>query len=147
MKKFLLIIVALTAMIFASCNKEKDADDTEKEEIEKLLARYGDTCFVEHNGIYLYLTEEGDKEYANSDIVKMIYTGQTLKDNNTFAKNDTLEFIYGKSGLISGFLRALPYIKRNSKGQLLIPYQYGYGARRVGTIEPYSTLLFTVEMK
>jgi FKBP-type peptidyl-prolyl cis-trans isomerase len=147
MKKFLLIIVALTAMIFASCNKEKDADDTEKEEIEKVLARYGDTCFVEHNGIYLYLTEEGDKEYQSTDIVKMIYSGQALQGNNTFAKNDTLEFIYGKSGLISGFLRALPYIKRNSKGQLLIPYQYGYGARRVGTIEPYSTLLFTFEMK
>ncbi|MBR4326485.1 MAG: hypothetical protein IKP73_13265, partial [Bacteroidales bacterium] len=109
MKKFLLIIVALMAMIFASCNKEKDANDTENELIEKLLARYGDTSFVEHNGIYLYLTEEGDKEYANSDIVKMIYTGQTLKDNNTFAKNDTLEFIYGRSGLISGVLRALPY--------------------------------------
>ena len=147
MKKFLLIIVALTAMIFASCNKEKDADDTEKEEIEKVLARYGDTCFVEHNGIYLYLTEEGDKEYQSTDIVKMIYSGQALQGNNTFAKNDTLEFIYGKSGLISGFLRALPYIKRNSKGQLLIPYQYGYGARRVGTIEPYSTLLFTFEMQ
>ncbi len=137
----------MTAMIFASCNKEKDADDTEKEEIEKVLARYGDTCFVEHNGIYLYLTEEGDKEYQSTDIVKMIYSGQALQGNNTFAKNDTLEFIYGKSGLISGFLRALPYIKRNSKGQLLIPYQYGYGARRVGTIEPYSTLLFTFEMK
>ena len=147
MKKFLLIIVALMAMIFASCNKEKDANDTENELIEKLLARYGDTSFVEHNGIYLYLTEEGDKEYANSDIVKMIYTGQTLKDNNTFAKNDTLEFIYGRSGLISGFLRALPYIKRNSKGQLLIPYKYGYGGRRVGTIEPRSTLLFTFEMQ
>lgn len=147
MKKFLLIIVALTAMIFASCNKEKDADDTEKEEIEKVLARYGDTCFVEHNGIYLYLTEEGDKEYQSTDIVKMIYSGQALQGNNTFAKNDTLKFIYGKSGLISGFLRALPYIKRNSKGQLLIPYQYGYGARRVGTIEPYSTLLFTFEME
>jgi len=77
----------------------------------------------------------------------MIYTGQTLKDNNTFAKNDTLEFIYGRSGLISGFLRALPYIKRNSKGQLLIPYKYGYGDRRVGTIEPRSTLLFTFEMR
>ena len=147
MKKFLLIIVAITAMIFASCSKEKDANDVEKEEIEKLLARYGDTCFVEHNGIYLYLTEEGDKEYASSDIVKMIYTGQALQGNNTFAKNDTMKFVYGKSGLISGFIRALPYIKRNSKGQLLIPYQYGYGARRVGTIEPYSTLLFTFEME
>ena len=147
MKKFLLIIVAFTAMIFASCNKENDANDKEKEVIEKILARYGDTCFVEHNGIYLYIMEEGDKEYGNSDVVKMIYTGQSLQDNNTFAKNDTMKFFYGKPGLISGFLRALPYIKRNSKGQLLIPYQYGYGSRRVGTIEPYSTLLFTYEMQ
>lgn len=147
MKKFLLIIVALTAMIFASCKKEKDANETEKEAIESLLKRYGDTCFVEYDGIYLYLTEEGDKEYQSTDIVKMIYTGQTLQGNNTFAKNDTLEFIYGKSGLISGFVKALPHIKRNSQGQLLIPYQYGYGSRRVGTIEPYSTLLFTFEMQ
>ena len=147
MKKFLLIIVAFTAMIFASCNKENDANDKEKEVIEKILARYGDTCFVEHNGIYLYIMEEGDKEYGNSDVVKMIYTGQSLQDNNTFAKNDTMKFFYGKPGLISGFQRALPYIKRNSKGQLLIPYQYGYGSRRVGIIEPYSTLLFTYEMQ
>jgi len=80
-------------------------------------------------------------------MVKMIYTGQVLQNNSTFAKNDTLEFLYGRPGLISGFLRALPYIRRNSKGQLLIPYQYGYGDRRIGTIEPYSTLLFTFEME
>ena len=149
MKKLLLIAVVITATLFlaTSCNKEKDANDTENELIEKLLARYGDTCFVEHNGIYLYLTEDGDKEYRSTDIVKMIYSGQTLQNNNTFAKNDTLKFVYGKSGLISGFLRALPYIKRNSKGQLLIPFQYGYGSQRVGTIEPYSTLLFTFEMQ
>jgi len=147
MKKFLFIAVVMTAVLLSSCSKEKDADDKESEAIEKILKRYGDTSFVEHNGIYLYLTEEGDKEYQSTDIVKMIYSGQALQDNNTFAKNDTLEFVYGKSGLISGFQRALPYIKRNSKGQLLIPYQYAYGSRRIGTIEPYSTLLFTFEMK
>jgi FKBP-type peptidyl-prolyl cis-trans isomerase len=139
--------LATTLFLATSCSKEKDADDVEKEQIEKILARYGDTCFVERNGIYLYLTDEGDQEYKTTDTVKMIYTGQALQHSNTFAKNDTLKFIYGKSGLISGFVRALPYIKRNSKGQLLIPYQYGYGSRRIGTIEPYSTLLFTFEME
>ncbi len=131
----------------SSCGKEKDATDTENELIDKILARYGDTCFVEHDGIYLYIEEEGDSEYASTDTVTMTYTGQTLKENNTFAKNQTYKFQYGKSGLIPGFVIALPYIKRNSKGQLLIPYKYGYGNNRVGTIEPYSTLLFTYEMK
>ncbi len=143
-----MIIIAFTLMAtISSCGKEKDANDTENEVIEKILARYGDTCFVEHDGIYLYIEEEGDSEYASTDIVQMTYTGQTLKDNNTFAKNQTMKFQYGNSGLISGFVRALPYIKKNSKGQLLIPYKYGYGNNRVGRIEPYSTLLFTYEMK
>ena len=79
-------------MIFASCSKEKDGQDKEDEVIEKLLARYGDTCFVEHNGIYLYIMEEGDKAYGNSDVVKMIYSGQTLQDNNTFAKTTRWSF-------------------------------------------------------
>lgn len=129
-----------------SCNKEKDASDTEKELIERTLSRYGDTCFVEHNGIYLYLIEEGEKAYGQSDIVTMVYSGQTLQNNVTFAKNDTLKFVYGTDQLISGFRKALPYIKRGSQGQLLIPYSYGYGSSRTGKIEPYSTLLFTFEM-
>jgi len=146
MKKILLMAVIMTALLSA-CSKEKDADDKESEVIENLLHRYGDTCFVEHEGIYLYIMEEGDREYGSSDVVKMIYTGQTLQDNSTFAKNDTMSFFYGKSGLVSGFQKALPYIKRNSKGQLIIPYRYGYGDQRVGIIEPYSTLLFTYEMQ
>ncbi len=135
------------AMVVASCSKEKDAKDDEGEIIEKMLARYGDTCFVEHDGVYLYLTEEGDTKYGNSDIVTMIYSGQTLQNSVTFAKNDTLTFVYGNPGLISGFMKALPYTKKNCKGQLLIPYKYGYGDRRIGVIEPYSTLLFTFELK
>ena len=148
MKKLLLIAVAITATLWmtTSCNKEKDASDTEKEIIEKTLARYGDTGFVEHNGIYLYLMEEGEVAYGQSDIVTMVYSGQTLQNNVTFAKDDTLRFVYGTDQLISGFQRALPYIKRGSQGQLLIPYIYGYGSNRTGTIEPYSTLLFTFKM-
>ena len=33
-----------------------------------------------------------------------------------------------------------------SKWELYIPYQLAYGERDMGTIKPYSALLFTVEL-
>jgi FKBP-type peptidyl-prolyl cis-trans isomerase len=147
MKKFLFIIVAFSVMIFASCNKEDDAEDKEKDLIAQTLKSHGDTCFVKHDGIYLYIMEEGEKNYGSSDIVKMIYSGVTLQDRTTFAQNDTMSFVYGTPKLIPGFIIALPYLKKGSKSQLLVPYRYGYGDSRTGKIEPYSTLLFTIELQ
>jgi FKBP-type peptidyl-prolyl cis-trans isomerase FklB len=102
---------------------------------------------VEHDGIYLYLVEQGNFEYSSDDVVKMTYTGQSLGDNFTFAKDKVVTFEYGNSGLIKGIDMALPYIKQGSKGYILVPFKYGYGKRRVGQIEPYSTLLFTFAMQ
>lgn len=146
MKK-IIFAIAITAAIFAisSCSKEKDADDFEGDLINKILK---DTLkiYEEHDGIYLYFDIEGDEEYKLTDSVTMVYSGKTLQNNCEFAKNDTLVFEYGRSGLIPGFQIALPYIKRHSVGELLIPYRFGYGSRKVGNIEAYSTLLFNFKM-
>ncbi|MBO7464147.1 MAG: FKBP-type peptidyl-prolyl cis-trans isomerase [Bacteroidales bacterium] len=148
MKKLFFIAISMIALFMAtSCSKENDAEDKEKDLITQVLKSHGDTCFVKINGIYLYIMEEGEKQYGSSDIVKMIYSGVTLQDHNTFAQNDTMSFVYGTPKLIPGFIIALPYLKKGSKSQLIVPFNYGYGDRRTGTIEPYSTLHFTIELQ
>ena len=51
--------------------------------------------------------------------------------------------IYGDNNLMDGWKMALPFIKKNSSGILLVTYDKGYGKERVGVVEPYSTLKFT----
>ncbi len=139
----LLFFLSIIAIINTSCSKEADGRDAENEAIEKFLSKYGDTCFVNYDGIYLYLTEEGTENYSNEDIVTITYSGQTLENVVTFAYNNVMQVVYGDNSLISGWKIALQQIKKGSEGILLIPYKKAYGKQRVGIIEPYSTLVFT----
>ena len=139
----MLIFSIIIAIATTSCSKEADGRDAEDEAIEKFLKKYGDTCFVSYNGIYLYLTEEGTEKYSNGDLVTITYTGQTLENVVTFANQNVMQVVYGNNSLISGWQTALEIIPKNSAGILLIPFKKGYGKKRVGVIEPYSTLAYT----
>lgn len=48
--------------------------------------------------------------------------------------------------VIKGWTEALTMMPVGSKWELYIPQQLGYGGRQAGRIEPYSTLVFTVEL-
>ena len=48
--------------------------------------------------------------------------------------------------VIKGWTEALCKMPVGSKWELYIPYQLAYGDRNTGSIKPYSTLIFTVEL-
>lgn len=79
-----------------------------------------------------------------SDIVKVKYVG-TLIDGTEFDKNEEgIEFQLG--GVIPGWTEMLQLMKVGEKVKVVIPQELAYGARQTYTIEPFSTLVFEIEL-
>jgi len=53
---------------------------------------------------------------------------------------------FGVNGVIAGWTEALKMMPVGSKWELYIPHNLAYGNRDMGTIKPYSTLIFTIEL-
>ncbi len=49
--------------------------------------------------------------------------------------------------VIKGWTEALTSMPVGSKWEIYIPQELGYGQHQAGQIKPYSTLIFTVELK
>lgn len=82
--------------------------------------------------------------------VQVVYEGKTI-DGNVF---DATERHGGKEydtfrcdQVIKGWTEALTLMPVGSKWELFIPQELAYGNRTAGQIRPYSTLIFTVELK
>jgi FKBP-type peptidyl-prolyl cis-trans isomerase FklB len=92
-------------------------------------------------------TGEGDKPTAEST-VKTHYHG-TLIDGTVFDssydRGQAAEFPVG--GVIAGWTEALQMMTVGSKWRLHVPHNLAYGERGAGgAIQPYSTLIFDVEL-
>lgn len=142
---FSFLVLIFAGVTLPSCNKmdqREDAEETQITNFKKSIAK--DTLNVyEIDGIILDIQKLGTEEYMPDDTLTLIFTGVAMQRNVTFAKNDTARVIYGDNNLIEGWKIALPFIKKNSSGILLVTYNKGYGKERVGVVEPYSTLKFT----
>lgn len=83
-----------------------------------------------------------------TDRVKVHYEGKlvdgTVFDSSTKHGKDPL--VFGANQVIKGWTEALCMMPVGSKWQLFIPYELAYGERNMGTIKPYSALIFTVEL-
>ena len=81
--------------------------------------------------------------------VEVVYEGKTI-DGNVFdatsrhgsAKTDKFRC----DQVIKGWTEALTSMKVGSKWEIYIPQELAYGERQAGSIKPYSTLIFTVEL-
>lgn len=89
---------------------------------------------------------KGKKPVA-TDKVKVHYHG-TLIDGTVFdssvERGEAITF--GLTQVIAGWTEALQLMPVGSKFKLYIPQQLGYGGQQAGSIPPYSTLIFEVEL-
>ena len=79
--------------------------------------------------------------------VKVHYKGTLIdgtKFDSSYDRNEPTTF--GVSQVIAGWTEALTLMPVGSKWELYIPQEIAYGARDMGTIKPFSTLIFEVEL-
>ncbi len=84
---------------------------------------------------------------TTSDVVKVNYKG-TLIDgtefDSSYSRNAPAEF--GVTQVIAGWTEALQLMPVGSKWELVVPQELAYGSADRGTIKPFSTLVFEIEL-
>ncbi len=104
---------------------------------------------VTASGLQYKIITEGKGPLPNDkNTVKVHYKG-TLIDGTTFDssydRGEPIEFAV--TGVIKGWVEALLMMPQGSKWELYIPYDLAYGDKGAGgTIPPYATLIFLVEL-
>ncbi len=96
---------------------------------------------------YKVIKEGKGKKPSATDRVKVHYHG-TLMDGTVF--DSSVErgepTTFGVNQVISGWTEALQLMPVGSKWILYIPQELAYGSQNMGTIQPYSPLIFEVEL-
>lgn len=100
------------------------------------------------SGLQYEIIKEGTGDIpTSSDQVKVHYHG-TLIDGEVFdssvERGEPAQF--GVTQVISGWTEALQLMPVGSKWKLYIPADLAYGSRDTGSIKPFSTLIFDVEL-
>jgi FKBP-type peptidyl-prolyl cis-trans isomerase FklB len=121
-----------------------------KEDGEKFLAENAlkEGVKVTESGLqYEVLKMARGKKPAATDRVKVHYHG-TLIDGTVF--DSSVErgqpTSFGLNQVIKGWTEGLQLMPVGSKFRFYIPQELGYGAQQAGSIPPYSTLIFEVEL-
>lgn len=142
----------------AKFNAARQAAKTELEEANKAA---GEKFLAENkqkkdvvtlpDGLQYKVLVKGDGPIPKpSDKVQVVYEGRTL-DGKVFdaTKNHGKDYDeFAADRLIKGWTEALTMMPVGSKWEIYIPQDLAYGARGAGRdIAPYSTLIFTLELK
>ena len=101
------------------------------------------------SGLQYKIIEAGsDVKPGPQDTVLVRYKG-TLLDGTVFDEvaADAEPIRLTLARVIPGWTEGLQLIGEGGKAQLYIPSELGYGANGTGGIEPYSTLIFDVELE
>lgn len=100
------------------------------------------------SGLQYKVLVKGDGDIPKStDRVKVHYRGTLLDGtefDSSYARREPITLGVGQ--VIAGWTQALQIMPVGSKWMLYIPYDLAYGERNMGTIPPYSNLIFEIEL-
>ena len=122
-----------------------------KEEGEKFLAENAlrEGVITTESGLQYEVIKKGKgkKTPTATDVVKVHYHG-TLTNGTVFDssvdRNEPISFALTQ--VIPGWTEGLQLMTVGSKYKFYIPQHLGYGSQQAGSIPPYSTLIFEVEL-
>ncbi len=152
-KNYFFTLIAIMAVLFASSCKKTETDEELRQKEEAELQKYIDdnniTTQPEASGLYYIETKAGTGAQAVAGkTVSVHYTGKLL-DGTVFdssAGRNPIDFVLGVGQVIPGWDEGIALMKQGGKATLIIPSSLAYGSRGSGSIPPYSTLVFDVEL-
>jgi FKBP-type peptidyl-prolyl cis-trans isomerase FkpA/FKBP-type peptidyl-prolyl cis-trans isomerase FklB len=132
----------------------KENYSTETANAEQKLSEYfknnNITAKETASGLNYVITKEGNGEKPSvGTLIKVHYTGKLLDGtvfDSSVNRNEPFQFVLGIGQVIPGWDEGLQLLSKGSKAVLYIPYYLAYGDRGAGTIPPFSTLIFEVEL-
>ena len=102
------------------------------------------------SGLYYFETKTGAGiQPVTGDKVKVHYIGQFLNGtifDSSYDRDKPIEFTLGLGEVIPGWDEAIALMKEGGTADLIIPSNLAYGATGYGSIPPYTTLIFNVEL-
>ena len=101
------------------------------------------------SGLQYKVITAGTGEVAGKeDNVTVRYAGHTIdgKEFDSSYKRNPDTSTFRPDQVVKGWTEALTMMPVGSKWELYIPQDIAYGSRQAGSIKPYSTLIFTVEV-
>jgi FKBP-type peptidyl-prolyl cis-trans isomerase FklB len=139
-----------TVMEAANEKRMQDQYGDNREAGEKFLAenKTKEGVQVTPSGLQYKVIKQGKGAIpTETDRVKVNYRG-TLIDgtefDSSYKRNEPT--VFAANQVIKGWTEALTMMPVGSKWELYIPQDLAYGSRNQGTIKPFSTLIFEVEL-
>lgn len=133
--------------------READMKEFESEEValrDAYLKENYPNAKPTESGLFFISEKKGSgKKPADGQKVKVHYTGKFL-DGTTFDssvdRGQPFEFTLGQKQVISGWDEGIAMMRKGGKSILVIPSHIAYGPQGRGSIPPFSTLVFEVEL-
>lgn len=166
MKRLPILIAAVTLLALCSCLSDDEKLWNDYKEWRSENDAWLETQLAEHHytkvtpkwneelNVYMRWLNDRSKTEGNltplyTSTVKVKYIGW-LYDGTPFDSSylqvDSLAELQ-LSGLISGWNIAMEQMRVGDHVELIVPYTAAYGSSSLGTVKPYSTLRFDVELR
>ncbi len=146
MYKQILILLISISFLTISCDKDDDSNN-EDEDLKTYIQENDITNIPTESGLYYIETTQGTGSQAVAGkTVRVNYKGYFL--NGDIFDEGLINFVLGDGKVIAGWDEGISYMKENGKAKLIIPSKLAYGSTGTsnGTIPPYSTLIFDIEL-
>jgi FKBP-type peptidyl-prolyl cis-trans isomerase len=102
------------------------------------------------DGLYFVPEKPGKGPHPKAgEKVSVHYTGYLLngtKFDSSLDRGKPFEFILGQHQVIPGWDEGIALLRKGGTAKLIIPSSLAYGARNMGPIPPFSTLVFDVKL-
>jgi FKBP-type peptidyl-prolyl cis-trans isomerase FkpA len=151
-KKKILLAISVFIVALSACQKEVEYDRAaqltiDTDIIRQFIATKGLTGFEETEGLFYQVLKPGTGTVTIGlqDTVEVNYEGRLL-DGSVFDATEGTPIKFVLAGVIEGWQKGVPLVKKGGQIRLIVPSTMGYTNRPVGPIPANSPLDFTIDV-
>lgn len=121
--------------------------ETEPKLIEEFISLNNITAAPTPSGLYYIEREVGKGNAVTSkSIVKIIYSCTTLDGTAIDTQSNPIEIDMSLGKITKGMEEGLLLMSEGTKATLIIPSVLAFGSRKINKIQPYTTLIYDLEV-